>query len=57
MVFGAERDERFDWTRFEVLPVPNKDDCKKGGWETLSRDDGSPFKNQGDCIQYLNTGK
>jgi hypothetical protein len=22
MVFGAERDERFDWTRFEVLPVP-----------------------------------
>jgi hypothetical protein len=57
MVFGAETDERFDWTRFEVLPVPNKDDCKKGGWETLSRDDGSPFKNQGDCIQYLNTGK
>ncbi len=22
MVYGAETDERFDWTRFEVLPVP-----------------------------------
>ena len=34
-----------------------KDDCKKGGWQTLSRADGSSFKNQGDCIQYVNTGK
>jgi hypothetical protein len=33
------------------------DQCKKGGWESLSRADGSPFKNQGDCIQYVNTGK
>jgi hypothetical protein len=32
-------------------------DCKKGGWESLSRADGSSFKNQGDCIQYFNTGK
>jgi hypothetical protein len=37
--------------------LTRKDDCKKGGWETLTRDDGSPFKNQGDCIQYMNTGK
>jgi len=37
--------------------LTQKDDCKKGGWETLTRDDGSPFKNQGDCIQYMNTGK
>ncbi len=22
MVFGAERDERFDWTRFDILPEP-----------------------------------
>ena len=58
MICGAEEDERFDWTRFEVLlPPPIKADCKNGGWETLSRDDGSPFKNQGDCIQYINTGK
>jgi nitrous oxidase accessory protein NosD len=32
-----------------------KDQCKDGGWERfiLPR----RFKNQGDCIQYLNTGK
>ena len=54
MVFGAETDERFDWTRFEV---GDKNDCKNGGWETLSRSDDSPFKNQGDCIQYSLTGK
>ena len=35
----------------------NKDACKKGGWQGLSRADGSGFKNQGDCIQYANTGK
>jgi hypothetical protein len=39
-------------------PIPqNKDDCKNGGWMHLRRDDGSSFKNQGDCIQYFNTGK
>ena len=31
--------------------------CKNGGWQTLTRADGSTFKNQGDCIQYVNTGK
>lgn len=35
----------------------NKDACKDGGWQSLSRADASPFKNQGDCIQYVNTGK
>lgn len=33
-----------------------KDDCKNGGWRSLTRADGSSFKNQGDCIQYTNTG-
>jgi hypothetical protein len=38
----------------EYVPVPTtKDACKKGGWQYLSRADGSPFKNQGDCIQYV----
>jgi hypothetical protein len=35
----------------------NKDECKNDGWMTLTRADGSGFKNQGDCIQYVNTGK
>ena len=34
-----------------------KDECKKCGWADLTRADGSSFKNQGDCIQYVNTGK
>lgn len=36
-------------------PPTNKDECKQGGWRTFSipRD----FKNQGDCIQFVNTGK
>lgn len=39
-------------------PVPaNKDACKNGGWQALTRADFTPFKNQGDCIQYVNTGQ
>jgi len=34
-----------------------KDECKKGGWADLTRANGTSFKNQGDCIQYVNTGK
>jgi hypothetical protein len=33
------------------------DQCKKNGWMTRTRGDNSAFKNQGDCIQYVNTGK
>lgn len=29
MVFGAETDERFDWTRFDVLAAPTKADILK----------------------------
>lgn len=31
--------------------------CKNDGWQQLTRADGTTFKNQGDCIQYVNTGK
>jgi hypothetical protein len=34
-----------------------KDECKLDGWMSLTRSDGSEFRNQGDCIQYVNTGK
>lgn len=51
MVFGAERDERFDWTRFDVLSALNKDKCKDGQWQSMG------FKNQGQCIRYVETGK
>lgn len=34
-----------------------KDDCKNGGWRFLTDAAGNPFKNQGDCIQFVNAGK
>jgi hypothetical protein len=34
-----------------------KDECKNGGWANLTRADDTEFKNQGDCIQYVNTDK
>ena len=39
-------------------PVPtSKDACKNGGWQSLYGNGGAPFSNQGQCIQYFNTGK
>jgi len=35
----------------------NASACKNDGWQSLTRADGTIFKNQGDCIQYVNTGK
>jgi hypothetical protein len=28
--------------------------CKNGGWTTATHPDGSTFKNQGDCVQFVN---
>jgi hypothetical protein len=39
-------------------PVPtDKNQCKNGGWQFLMRPDGTVFNNQGNCIQYVNTGR
>lgn len=32
-------------------------DCKNGGYNRVKDAQGRPFKNQGQCIQYVNTGK
>ena len=41
-----------------VFEVPSSsNECKQGGWPALRRADGTSFKNQADCIQYVNTGK
>ena len=37
-----------------VRTPTSKNACKNEGWRSLTRADGSPFKNQGDCIQYVN---
>jgi secreted PhoX family phosphatase len=52
MVFGAESDERFDWTRFDVLPdAQSIADCQDGGFAAFG------FENQGQCVRFVNTGK
>jgi hypothetical protein len=38
-----------------IGPPTNKDQCKNDGWKTFNTP--RTFKNQGDCIQYVNTGK
>ncbi len=47
--------------QIDAISVPEtKDDCKNIGWQNLFRTDGTPFENQGNCIQYVkevNTGK
>ena len=47
--------QAYDFEPYAV--ASNKEQCKDGGWATLARANGSSFKNQGDCIQYVNTGK
>ncbi|KAB1187556.1 hypothetical protein GJR98_05725 [Haloferax sp. MBLA0077] len=51
LALGGERDWDFDWVRFDVGQPETKDDCKKGGWEDYH------FKNQGQCVRYVETGK
>ena len=49
----------FNGTSYDFEPylvASSKDQCKNGGYANVKRADGSSFKNQGDCIQYLNTG-
>jgi len=38
-----------------VGPPTNANQCKNNGWKTFNTP--RTFKNQGDCIQYVNTGK
>ena len=50
----------FNGTTYDFEPyavATNKDQCKNGGWQTLRRADGSPFRNQGDCVSYTNNGR
>ena len=45
-------------TTYDFEPVAtNKDACQNGGWQNVYRANGSPFKNQGDCVSYTNTGR
>jgi hypothetical protein len=45
----------YDFEPYRV--ATSKDDCKDGGWQKVKTAGGAGFKNQGQCIQYVNTGK
>jgi hypothetical protein len=45
----------YDFEPYRV--ATSRDDCKDGGFQNVKRADGSSFKNQGQCVQYVNTGK
>jgi len=51
LALGGERDWDFDWTPFSVGQPITKADCKRGGWSDYG------FRNQGQCIRYVNTGR
>jgi hypothetical protein len=36
---------------FLLTPATSKEQCDDGGWQTFG------FQNQGQCIQFVNTGK
>jgi nitrous oxidase accessory protein NosD len=40
-----------------VKAVTSKDQCKRDGWSLVVNGSGDPFKNQGDCVQYMSAGK
>jgi len=55
-------DELVEGGQLLVMRIPfpvvsDKDACKSDGWADVFRSSGGAFKNQGDCIQYVNTGK
>ena len=44
--------------KFNATNAPtNADQCKNGGWMTLTRPNGTLFKNQGDCVSFTKTGR
>lgn len=45
-------------TNTRILRMPMAvQDCKAGGWEDLTRDDGTDFTNQGQCVRFVLTGR
>jgi hypothetical protein len=44
----------YDFEPYRIAQT--RDDCKVGGWQSFKRADGTLFRNQGDCVSYINTG-
>jgi para-nitrobenzyl esterase len=66
-VFSARRDDVIAKTEsflyrmlrlVELAGVPESQvDCKDGGWQNFSDDQGQPFKNQGQCVSWVVTSR
>jgi len=64
---GAQVTPTVDYNPFLIAPplggacggveATTANQCKNNGWKSVFRADGTSFKNQGDCMQYVNTGK
>jgi hypothetical protein len=51
----ASSDTTYDFE--PSLPTPTTaGECKHGGWQNYADANGTPFKNQGDCVSYVATG-
>jgi hypothetical protein len=37
----------------DAVPLTSTDQCKDGGWHDVADDHGRPFKNQGQCIAFV----
>jgi hypothetical protein len=48
-------DVTYDFEPYRVATAMSA--CKNDGWRTTRRADGSPFRNQGDCVSYTQNGK
>ena len=49
----------FNGTTYNFEPFNeaiNKDQCKDGGWQNVTDNNGNSFKNQGDCVSFVATG-
>lgn len=45
-------------SRFDIKSQPaDKEQCKKDGWKLVVNANGEDFKNQGQCVKFVNTGK
>ena len=54
LTFGAGFDGRCDWGR---LSPTNKDECKKNGHKRFSSATFERFRNQGECVAFVQAGK
>lgn len=45
-------------SRFDIKSQPaDKEQCKNDGWKLVVNGEGAEFKNQGQCVKFVNTGK